>query len=276
MKTLRIILRFFFANRFFDALLELLIYSTGRNPLLFALNLNGISNWKNDTVSGERYFVKNFLPEYYSKSKTKLCFFDVGANIGNYSLLLQKYIPDATIYAFEPNQTTFNHLLSSTKLFPNILPFMIGFSNENITSKIYSYQSEIASEHASLYKNVISEIHHNKDVISIDIILEKLDDFCQNNNISQINFLKIDTEGHELSVFEGAKKFIQKSLIDIIQFEFNEMNVISRTFLKDFYDIAGDNYDFYRLNSNKLIPLNSYNTINEIFQFQNIILIKKA
>ncbi len=58
--------------------------------------------------------------------------------------------------------------------------------------------------------------------------------------------------------------------IEVIQFEFNEMNVVSRTFLKDFYDILS-NYDLCRLDSNKLIPLFKYESKNEIFQFQNFL-----
>jgi len=273
MNTLRTILRFLFANRFFDSILKLLIYATGRNPLLFVYNLKGISKWKNDSTSGELYLIKTFLPKHFKRDN--LVLFDVGANVGNYTLKLQKYFPNSKIYAFEPNPKTFDLLVQSTQQFSNVFPEKVGLSDKNETSKIYSYASEEASEHASLYKDVISDLHHDNDIASFEIALEKLDDFCANNHIEKIDFLKIDTEGHELSVFNGAKKFIDNKLIEVIQFEFNEMNVISRTFLKDFYDIASKNYDFYRLDSRKLLSLGAYSAINEIFQFQNIILIRK-
>jgi hypothetical protein len=60
--------------------------------------------------------------------------------------------------------------------------------------------------------------------------------------------------------------------IDFIQFEFNEMNIISRVFLKDFYQILS-NYNLYRLDSNRLIPLFNYDSTNEIFKFQNFLAI---
>jgi hypothetical protein len=60
--------------------------------------------------------------------------------------------------------------------------------------------------------------------------------------------------------------------IKIIQFEFNEMNIVSRVFLKDFYQILKA-YKIYRLCETELIPLFHYDSINEIFKFQNIIAI---
>ena len=62
-----------------------------------------------------------------------------------------------------------------------------------------------------------------------------------------------------------------------MQFEFNEMNVISRVFLKDFYDLLGDEWDFFRLDTRKLIYLGRrYDSANEIFKFQNIVAIRKS
>ena len=86
--------------------------------------------------------------------------------------------------------------------------------------------------------------------------------------------LKIDTEGYESEVLKGASRMISNELIDIIQLEFNEMNVISKVFLKDFYNML-PGYNFFRLDSNRLIALNNYNPANEIFLFQNIVAVKQ-
>ena len=52
------------------------------------------------------------------------------------------------------------------------------------------------------------------------------------------------------------------------------MNVWSRVFLKDFYDNLKE-YKLFRIKKGELIPLKEYNTINEIFKYQNILAIKK-
>lgn len=274
MNILRRILRFLFANRFFDFIIKAIIYSTGRNPLLFSYNLIGISKWQNDKVSGENYLIKRFLPRYF-KDKKNITIFDIGANVGNYSISLKNVFPNASIYAFEPNPLTFKLLQEKTKINENIHCFKIGFSNLKGVSEIFSYKSDESSEHASLYKDVISDLHNENSISSFQIDLETLDGFCSEHKIEKINFVKIDTEGHEYSVLMGASNLIKSKAIDIIQFEFNEMNVISRIFLKDFYDILFDNYDFFRLDSKKLIPMKEYSTTHEIFQFQNIIAIKR-
>ena len=71
------------------------------------------------------------------------------------------------------------------------------------------------------------------------------------------------------------KKLIKENSIEAIQFEFNQMNIQSRTFFKDFMDIL-DGYTFFRITSFGLIPLDNYSPIkNEIFAYQNIFSIKK-
>src|SRR6185436_3522307 len=90
-----------------------------------------------------------------------------------------------------------------------------------------------------------------------------------------VDFLKIDTEGNELKVLKGAQSLLQKNAIRAIQFEFNEMNVVSRVFLRDFYDILAG-YTFYRLLPDGLLPLGRYSARNEIFAFQNIFAVNDA
>jgi len=71
------------------------------------------------------------------------------------------------------------------------------------------------------------------------------------------------------------RQWAKENNIDIIQFEFNEMNIISRVFLKDYYELLPQ-YNFYRISSKYLIPMPIYKTENEIFKFQNILAINKS
>jgi hypothetical protein len=88
--------------------------------------------------------------------------------------------------------------------------------------------------------------------------------------------MKIDTEGSEYEILKGARTMLSKNSIKIIQFEFNEMNVYSRVFFKDFVDLL-KNYKLYRLMSHGLFPIKSYSPkLHEIFAFQNIVAINKS
>ena len=62
----------------------------------------------------------------------------------------------------------------------------------------------------------------------------------------------------------------QQNKIKCIQFEFNEMNVCARVFLKDYYELLPQ-YQFYRLVEKGLKSLGNYSPKNEIFRYQNIL-----
>lgn len=117
------------------------------------------------------------------------------------------------------------------------------------------------------------------DIEEISCIAEKVDDLIESCIIPEIviHFIKIDTEGHELEGLKGALYAIRTRGVRAVQFEFNEMNVISRVFLKDFYDLLGDEWDFFRLDTRKLVSLGSrYDSANEIFKFQNLVAIRRS
>ena len=97
------------------------------NMLVFNLSLRGLGvlNYENDNVSGEKFFVNKVLPQVVEKKSPVL--FDVGANVGRYTLSLLKTFADAQIYAFEPHPGNFSTLkkkcdiFGSKKKFPQIL-----------------------------------------------------------------------------------------------------------------------------------------------------------
>lgn len=119
-------------------------------------------------------------------------------------------------------------------------------------------------------RNKDGNLHYTS--LIIDAI--KLDEFCADNGIDFIDFMKIDAEGHELEIFKGATRMINENRIGMIQFEFNLHNIYSRVFLRDFYNIL-PNYNIYRLDTERLIPIHDYSHVHEIFIYQNLLAIMK-
>ena len=241
------------------------------HKFLYYLSLRGLGilNWENPTISGEERFVRKVLSKYPMKTV-----FDIGANVGKYSLLLRKCFPEADIYAFEPHPETFLKLNENTSNQSTQL-FNLGFGNQPGELEIFDYKNSGGSSHASLYEEVISEMREGGQPASFKVNIDTLNNFLINSNIDQIDLLKIDTEGNELSILEGASEFISQGKINIIQFEFNDTNIVSRVFFRDFYKIL-DGYQLYRIIQDGLIPIKKYDSIFcEIFAFQNIVAIKK-
>ena len=107
--------------------------------------------------------------------------------------------------------------------------------------------------------------------------LDTLDNFCKLNDIERIDFLKIDVEGHELRVLEGATELLASKKVDIIQFEFTQLNAVIKLFFYDFYSMLSPDFEIFRLVSHGLVPIPKYDpTLHELFGYQNFVAIRKC
>lgn len=235
--------------------------------LQFYYELNGIGKYQNNKVSGEEYLLKKLSQFSFLIQEKSIVVFDIGANVGNYSKLISKYLPQAQIYSFEPNLKSFNDL-QSIKI-NNFNCYQLGLSSSTCVMEMYDHSSQ-GSEHGSLYKESFSLVHRINNISSSTFNATTVDKFCKDNKIDVIDFIKIDVEGHDLDVIKGCQYLLLNNRIHLIQFEFTQINIISRVFLRDFYEIL-QKYKIYRLDSNNLIPLFEYQVSNEIFQYQNFL-----
>ena len=240
------------------------------NRLLYRCSLSGLGvlNYENGKVSGEERFLKDLL---YRGRKEVIV--DVGANVGNYSRKVLEINPAATVYAFEPHPKNFSRLISNIKD-ASFFAVNAGVGGNDNVMTLYDYADRDGSSHASLYKDVIEGIHKQKSV-EHKVRVVTLDSFFSDKQIDRIDLLKIDTEGNELDVLNGAENLLKRKIINAIHFEFNEMNAVSRTFFRDFFRRLTD-YDFYRLLPDGMLEIKDYSPIFcEIFAYQNIVAILK-
>ena len=262
-----------------EAILSTLITIFRLDSRRIFFKCNGILKYR-DHESGEKWFIHRVLPRILSDIEEPVIL-DIGANIGDYSIALASAFPTCRCYAFEPNPITFKQLSLNINGATNILPLNYGAGSQKEHIKLFVYKTDFSTCHASIYRDVFKQCHMQDEanIEEISCIVEKIDDLLDSSIVPEavINFIKIDTEGHELQGLKGAICTIKTRGVRAVQFEFNEMNVISRVFLKDFYDLLGDEWSFFRLDTQKLISLGSqYDTANEIFKFQNIIAIRKT
>ena len=238
------------------------------NKFLFRLSLGGLGilNFKNSGVSGERSFLKTYLPG------KKGVLIDVGANRGCYSREALEFNPELSVYAIEPHPTTFKVLAAALNR-ENVVTINKGLSGEVGILKLYDYADKDGSSHASLFEDVITEMHGAGMAVAHEVEVTTLDEIVAKSGIGEISLLKIDTEGNELEVLRGGAETLSSNKIKAIHFEFNEMNVSSRVYFRDFWKMLS-RYKLYRLLPNEMLEIKNYDPLGcEIFAYQNIVAI---
>jgi FkbM family methyltransferase len=236
------------------------------NIALFKISLKGLGITNYDWSGEEKVLnlVKNTNPVV----------FDVGANVGNYSKMILKKFDHCELYCFEPHPKNFKLLKRNLKN-KSLNLFNVALGEDNNKIELYDYNDKNGSTHASNNKEVFTKMYKKK-FVKYKVNLIRLDDFIKDNKIKKIDLIKIDVEGNELSVLKGSKRIINNSIANIIQFEFNKMNIYTKTTFKDIYDLLNKNYFLYRILPKGYIKIQKYSELeNEIYAYQNFIAISK-
>ena len=124
---------------------------------------------------------------------------DIGANVGVWSYWLSKYAKQ--VESFEPNPKIFN-ALKNIKI-KNVNSYNIALSNKSgsVDLLIPKGSKGFSNQGASLSSIKVQGEHK-----SISIEAKCLDEY----NFLDVDFIKIDVEGHEHEVIEGAQETIKK------------------------------------------------------------------
>lgn len=159
--------------------------------------------------------------------------FDIGAHRGSWSKgILERFNSKCQIYQFEPskhNLTFLREIKSSS-----IILIEKAVSNQEGVTTFYS--TEAASDTSSLYERRESIFKkHNYEAETVE--LTTIDKVVSDLNLSRVDFVKMDIEGHELAALQGAKISLQNKIIQTVAFEFGGGNINSRVFFLDFWDL---------------------------------------
>jgi FkbM family methyltransferase len=167
------------------------------------------------TTFDESLFLEYFF-EYFKNYNKKINIIDCGANIGSYSIFFSKFINCEKIYSFEPHNEVYKYLKENINLnnCKNINTYNFGLSNSkrkiNLISHIPGNKGAFwfwYSDEDHKTPNEIGYKEHesikNSNIISYSFPLD-------NFNFKNIDFIKIDVEGMEIEVLNGASMLIEK------------------------------------------------------------------
>jgi FkbM family methyltransferase len=189
--------------------------------------------------------------------------FDVGANIGDWSAAVLALNNNCLIHAFEPMHTTFAALRQRFEGNSRVQIVNEGLSSAPGEAELKVFDQ--ASGHNSIRGRIDRTANH-----TVKIKLTTLDDYCAAHHIERIDLLKIDTEGHETAVLQGAKRLLSQGSIDRIQIEYTANYILERAYLKDVFDLLQPHgYQMFRIMPEHLEHVPAYHEHFENFMYCN-------
>jgi FkbM family methyltransferase len=152
--------------------------------------------------------------------------FDVGANIGMYSMFVNTVCPAATIYAFEPLPPIFEKLTANTGAYANLMPYGLSNTERAVDFTYYpgystmsvqvSYADTVAEKKLVRQRFIADEEPTGEVLEQLDDMLDfrfretthhcrlrRLSDVVDEHNVPVIDVLKIDVQRAELDVLAG-------------------------------------------------------------------------
>jgi FkbM family methyltransferase len=202
-----------------------------------------------DCIRAGRFYEESTLLKFKPLIHDEGLFLDIGANIGNHSVMFSQYFPDRTIISFEANPFNYTLLANNVSKIPNITAICCGLGEQ---MELVEFIHFAPSPGCSRLKQYFGDMPGDStmcgtsinDCPTVNIIIQPLDLF----NLDNVKFIKIDVESHELFVFKGGIDTIKKNkpVIWIEDFKYESDRENSGTqFLIDTlgYHIAADDID---------------------------------
>ncbi len=200
-------------------------------------------------------------------SKEPSVVIDVGSNIGDYAVAVEKRFKRATIHTFEPSSKSREKLRTRLGSKPNLRFHSCAISDSRSTAELWSDTD--GSALASLSRRELThfgiEMNHRESVT-----VERLDHIWPQFESPIVDWIKLDVEGHELAALRGLGDQLKNTRL--IQFEFGGCNIDTRTHWLDFWSFfleAG--WKVHRIAPSGAHQIKRYREIDEHFRTTNFV-----
>ena len=172
-------------------------------------------------------------------------FYDIGANIGYYSLLAEMENPEIKVVAFEPASGPLFYLKENVQLnnFKNISIEDVALSEKNGKIKFYEIRNK---KYRYLEHNLAGESNAgskttNRNFVPIQVKTETLDSYIKIANEETVDLIKMDTEGTEHLILEQSQAVLRdmrpliicETLFDTIE---SDLEIIFQKYGYEFYN----------------------------------------
>ena len=243
------------------------------NYLLLQMGLRGVgvSNYRTAYLSGEDAVARRIIGSVENNDGLVL---DIGANEGEFTDLVVNASKKLRVISFEPHPITCGRLRQRFAKNPRVQIMDCAVGREAGTIDLFDYDEIDGTEHATVFRDVIEKTRrakasqHTVKVVTLDSLEFE----------GEIELLKLDVEGFELAVLQGAKKTISTKRPHYLLIEFNEMNITSRTFMQEICDELKGYKAERVLPGGRTLELNNpYRPWHhEIFAYQNLLFTRSS
>ena len=186
--------------------------------------------------NGERWMQGQVLRVFAQEPRVVV--FDVGANVGDWTHMLLEQVPAeraaaVQVHAFEPIRSTFES-------------FGRGISAHPRRTSVHAVQAALSDADGTLEmfeieaNGTTNSLHPDPFLQGRPVPIQTLraDSYCAQQGIDRVHLLKIDAEGHDVAVLQGAERLLREERVMVAQLEYNHRWVYSRHFLKDVFDLV--------------------------------------
>jgi len=191
---------------------------------------------------------------------------DIGGNFGIMALQFAKASPGGKVISFEPTHYAISRFKRNLELNPALsqqISVVNSFvsSSTTVNANIVAFSSWKVSGEKT--KEVKHPVHLGSQKSTEGVGSVTLDDYTALNNIDRIDVIKIDTDGHEFMVLNGAEKSLAKYhprvIFEVGQYIMNEKNIDFNFYLNYFNKLGYQLFD--SVSGKKVTDLNWKNII---------------
>jgi FkbM family methyltransferase len=170
---------------------------------------------------------------------------DIGANTGQFAIMIREILNGSMIYAFEPLASCYKELSLRMSKDGNFKAFNFALGDTESTSKIHRNEYAPSSSllkmnrmHKDAFPYTENEVEETIEVRCLDKVADEL---LLENNI----LIKIDVQGYESKVIDGGCATISKAKIVIIETSFEELYDDQPLFGKIYETMREMNFSFH-------------------------------
>jgi FkbM family methyltransferase len=162
-----------------------------------------------------------FYLEYLREGMTV---FDVGANVGELTLLFSRFVGEGHVHAFEASSNAFERLTTICRAASrrNVHLNHVALAEAEGVVSLHVYDDDYLSWSSRALRPLENYGIDVKPVAVEETAATTVDLYCERNDIRRIDLLKVDVEGAEYQVLLGAQRMLREKLIACLTFEFGQ------------------------------------------------------